>query len=414
MNPEIENRIKTVKMGKVPAGYKKVFGGISPKEWTHAKLGSLFADRNEVDCSDKELLSITAERGVIPRSEIAGKDNSSEDKSKYKCIHVGDIGYNTMRMWQGVSALSAYEGIVSPAYTILNPQKDAFAPYFAYLFKMRYLINLFYRNSQGLVDDTRSLKYEWFKNIEVCIPPIEEQRKIAKILETQDRLIALKEKLIDQKQQQKKCLMQQLLSGFDEKTIDDRRKTKEVFSIDGVNIRKNMWKETTLGSAADIKTGCLPSEILEQGEFPYVNAGCSYSGFTNSSNCPGNVVTTPSRGQGGIGEVFFQEKPFWLGPLSYKIMVKSDVISKLLYYILLMDKRKIIDNKKTGGVPAVNASDLATIKIFLPSLPEQQAIANVLSTADREIELLRKDLEQEKLKKKSLMQLLLTGLVRVK
>lgn len=68
-----------------------------------------------------------------------------------------------MRMWQGVSAYSDYEGIVSPAYTILKPVADIDAKYFSYLFKLPETVFLFYRFSQGLVDDTRNLKYENFK-----------------------------------------------------------------------------------------------------------------------------------------------------------------------------------------------------------------------------------------------------------
>lgn len=64
-----------------------------------------------------------------------------------------------MRMWQGISAYSDYEGIVSPAYTILKPSSSINAKYFAYLFKTPEIIFLFYRFSQGLVDDTRNLKY---------------------------------------------------------------------------------------------------------------------------------------------------------------------------------------------------------------------------------------------------------------
>ena len=63
---------------------------------------------------------------------------------------------------------------------------------------------------------------------------------------------------------------------------------------------------------------------------------------------------------------------------------------------------------------AVKPEDLLLYKVKFPSLKEQTAIAEILSTADKEIELLKKDIEQEKLKKKSLMQLLLTGIVRVK
>ena len=70
-----------------------------------------------------------------------------------------------MRMWQGVSAYSEYEGIVSPAYTILAPMEGVYSRYFAYLFKTQSMIFSFYRFSQGLVDDTRNLKYENFKKI---------------------------------------------------------------------------------------------------------------------------------------------------------------------------------------------------------------------------------------------------------
>lgn len=143
------------------------------------------------------------------------KDNSSEDKSKYLHICVGDIGYNTMRMWQGVSAYSNYDGIVSPAYTILKPKGGINAKYFAYLFKMPEVVFLFYRYSQGLVDDTRNLKYENFKKISVTYPEnIEEQNTIVSILETADKEIDLLRQDIEQEKQKKKALMQLLLTGI--------------------------------------------------------------------------------------------------------------------------------------------------------------------------------------------------------
>lgn len=133
--------------------------------WVATSLGNLFSERKETNCEKLQLLAITGTQGVIPRSELDLKDNSSEDKSKYLKIRIGDIGYNTMRMWQGVSAYSDYEGIVSPAYTILKPVADIDAKYFSYLFKLPETVFLFYRFSQGLVDDTRNLKYENFKKL---------------------------------------------------------------------------------------------------------------------------------------------------------------------------------------------------------------------------------------------------------
>ena len=134
------------------------------EKWTRKQLGELFENRVEINRSDLGLLAITSTRGILPRDCLDLKDNSSEDKSKYLRICPGDIGYNTMRMWQGVSAYSEYEGIVSPAYTILAPMEGVYSRYFAYLFKTQSVIFSFYRFSQGLVDDTRNLKYENFKH----------------------------------------------------------------------------------------------------------------------------------------------------------------------------------------------------------------------------------------------------------
>lgn len=193
---------------------KKRLPGFSG-EWKEERLGKLFLERKETNCEGLQMLAITGTQGIIPRKELDLKDNSSEDKSKYLRVCVGDIGYNTMRMWQGVSAYSNYEGIVSPAYTILKPCPSINAKYFAYLFKMPEIIFLFYRSSQGLVDDTRNLKYENFKKIKVFYPPdIEEQAAIAEVLSVADREIDLLQQNIKQEKQKKKALMQLLLTGI--------------------------------------------------------------------------------------------------------------------------------------------------------------------------------------------------------
>ena len=188
--------------------------------WKTDCLGKLFFERKETNCENIEMLAITGTQGIIPRKELDLKDNSSEDKSKYLRVCVGDIGYNTMRMWQGVSAYSNYEGIVSPAYTILKPSSSINAKYFAYLFKMSEIVFLFYRFSQGLVDDTRNLKYENFKKIKVCYPPdMKEQTAIAEVLSAADREIELLQQDIEQEKQKKKALMQLLLTGIVRVTV---------------------------------------------------------------------------------------------------------------------------------------------------------------------------------------------------
>jgi type I restriction enzyme S subunit len=192
----------------------KMRGSECSGKWITAKLGDLFTERVEQNRPDLDLLSITADRGIVRRDGLAKRDTSSEDKSKYLRIAPGDIGYNTMRMWQGVSAVSALEGIVSPAYTICTPTKGIDVRFAAHLFKFRHTIHLFHRYSQGLVDDTLNLKFPVFAAIEVFIPAdIEAQRRIAAILDTCDDELRLRRAQRAALDQQKRGLMQKLLTG---------------------------------------------------------------------------------------------------------------------------------------------------------------------------------------------------------
>jgi type I restriction enzyme S subunit len=118
-----------------------------------------------------------------------------------------------MRMWQGRSALSNLEGIVSPAYTILKPRKNADALFFSYLFKTPKMVNLFWRNSQGLVGDTLNCKYKDFSIVKTLLPLKDEQTAIAKILQASDKELDLLKAKTDKLKEQKKGMMQVLLTG---------------------------------------------------------------------------------------------------------------------------------------------------------------------------------------------------------
>lgn len=185
------------------------------EEWEEVKLGGIFNERNERNCEDLELLAVSLNKGVVKRNEIDIKDNSSSDKSKYKRVLPNDIVYNTMRMWQGASGVSKYEGIVSPAYTVIYlKEKNYDINFFGYLFKLPKIIFKFYRYSQGLTSDTWNLKYVNFSKITVKIPTNpKEQKKIAEILTLQDKEIELLKKKLNLLKEQKKGLMQNLLTG---------------------------------------------------------------------------------------------------------------------------------------------------------------------------------------------------------
>lgn len=182
-------------------------------EWRKVKLGKLFIERNEINKANLPLLSITADRGVIFQSESEKRDISNDDKSKYKHICPNDIGYNTMRMWQGRCALSSLEGIVSPAYTIITPNKDINPYYMEMLFKQPFTIYCFWTHSQGLVNDTLNCKFPDFSQIKVTIPNFEEQNAISQFFKGINHEIELCTQKLNSLLLQKKGLMQVLLTG---------------------------------------------------------------------------------------------------------------------------------------------------------------------------------------------------------
>ena len=159
--------------------------------WEQRKVGDCFTERVE-SMPDGELISVTINDGIKKFSELGRHDNSNDDKSKYKKVCVGDIAYNSMRMWQGASGYSPYEGIVSPAYTVLSPNSGINSKCLAYQFKLPEIIHTFQVNSQGITSDNWNLKYPALSQIEIFVSKDEqEQAKIAKFFENLDNLITL-------------------------------------------------------------------------------------------------------------------------------------------------------------------------------------------------------------------------------
>jgi type I restriction enzyme S subunit len=208
---EAKRRRKKALMQQLLTGKRRLAG--FNNKWKEFALGKLFNERVEPNNHHLPLLAITGNRGIIPAEEIDRRDSSSADKSRYKKIMPGDIGYNTMRMGQGVSAVSKLEGIVSPAYTVCIPKDDVDADFMGYLFKYPPIIHLFWRHSQGLVSDTLNLKFPHFAKVKVRIPSIVEQRSIVNVLSDSDREILIHEKKLSALEKQKRGLMQKLLTG---------------------------------------------------------------------------------------------------------------------------------------------------------------------------------------------------------
>ena len=218
LNARIENqRTLVVALKKYKRGLlsqliaqKKAFD--TSGEWKTVKLGHIFKERTERAKGNETLLAVTISNGVQRRDEIDLKDNSSDDKSNYKCVYIGDIAYNTMRMWQGASGVSPYNGIVSPAYTIVTPIRPDLhnMTFWAYYFKYSPLVQTFQKYSQGLTSDTWNLKFPQFSEIAVTMPPISEQDKIAECLSVFDEHCKCEDEKLQALLQVRTSLLQQL------------------------------------------------------------------------------------------------------------------------------------------------------------------------------------------------------------
>ena len=326
-----------------------------------------------------KLLSVTMNDGVMPRSEIERKDNSSEYKSNYKVVCKGDMVYNSMRMWQGANGVSNYDGIVSPAYTVLMPTEEIDNQYFAALFKTSNLINEFRKNSQGLTSDTWNLKYSQIRTIRLYIPSLQEQNKISSFISTLEEKIGKQRQLVDALKKYKRGLQ----NRFFFKRSHDVKPLRSVVHINP-------------------KTGSLPEVFI------YIDLECVESGVLNSKKLISRN-SAPSRAQRLLeeGDLLYQmvrpyqknnyyfQKAFeypTVASTGYAQIRCSEVDTQFIHEQLSSDyfAREAMLHSTGTGYPAINADDLAEIPVWVPPLDQQEKIGAVLSFLGAKIEVHQK------------------------
>nr|CAA6811666.1 MAG: Type I restriction-modification system, specificity subunit S (EC [uncultured Thiotrichaceae bacterium] len=376
-------------------------------------LGELFASSRKKGKAGLPLMSVTLHNGLIVRNTLDRRTETSLNPDEHLLVKEGFIAYNMMRVWQGALGRADFDGLVSPAYVVLQPTGLADSHYAGYLFKSSRMIYLFWAYSYGLTKDRLRLYYNDFARIRVKIPPLPEQKKISKILSTWDKAISVTEQLLANSQQQKTALMQQLLTG--------KRRSLDF---------EGKWKEVTVGATSKCFSGGTPSKGNEEyynGDIPWVTSGklndrfvrsvdkyISEEGLKKSSakvvenGCILVAMYGATAGKVAINEI----EGATINQAVLAMEPKSGYSNLFLFYLLEREMNKALKFAQ-GGQPNLNASIIKGLKIQMPSLSEQQKIAETLSTADREIETLQQKLTHLKQEKKALMQQLLTGKRRV-
>ena len=340
------------------------------------RIGDIYAERSERGAADMELLSVTMNDGVMQRSEIEGKDNSSEDKSSYKVVRKGDMVYNSMRMWQGANGVSPYDGIVSPAYTVLTAKLPICNDYFAALFKNYKLINEFRKNSQGMTSDTWNLKYPQIETIKVYLPVIEEQEKIASILVTLDKRIAAQAALVEQLKKYKRGALKAVF-------------TQQV----SFSAKPQKWDKYKMGDLISLQSGqdFAPAEYNDQEiGVPYMTgASCIVKGetvvsrWTQTPRCyayKGDTLLV-CKGSGSGAVVRLTQEKAHIARQFMSLRANEKMTSDFCYYLtgFLSDR---IKRNATGLIEGIDRGTVLNQTVFLPPLHEQKKIARFFSKLD--------------------------------
>lgn len=254
---------------------------------------------------------------------------------------------------------------------------------------------------------------------EVTLPPLPEQQKIAKILTTWDKAINTTERLIENSKQQKKALMQQLLTG-QKRLLDD---SGQRFSGD--------WEKKSIAEIANVITGSTPSTKNSDyygGEHLFVSpsdlGSNKYISQTAKTLTDSGIDKTRLIPKGSslftcigstIGKLGIAGKDLATNQQINSVIPKGNYSNEYVYYQLLLNAKKIQNSAAVQAVPIINKTNFESqLLYFPPTLQEQQKIAAVLTNADREIEVLEQQLNDLQQEKKALIQQLLTGKKRVK
>ena len=351
-------------------------------------IGDIYAERSQRGASDMELLSVTMNDGVMPRSEIEGKDNSSEDKSNYKVVLTGDMVYNSMRMWQGANGISPCNGIVSPAYTVLMPKIPISNGYFAAFFKSPNLINEFRKNSQGMTSDTWNLKYPQIETIKVCIPALSEQNRVADMLGTLERRIAKQAHLVDCLKKYKRGLISEILNQKIRITHEDEK-----------------WEEVSLSAVADgFEYGMNAAATIFDGVHKYIRItdmdDDSHTYIDSAPVSPAGVLEGKyrvrendilfARTGASVGKSYLYQASdgdMYFAGFLIRIHVIDGVDSGYVFLNTLTEEynRWVALESTRSGQPGINAEQYRRYRFKLPPLETQKQISAIAQKIDAQI-----------------------------
>lgn len=184
-----------------------------PRGWIRTNVGALFSHRVEPGKDNLPVMAVTMDRGLVARETLDRRVESELSPARHLRVRPGDLAYNTMRMWQGVSGVAQCDCMISPAYVVCSPTPLILPRFAAHFFKWGKMIDKLRHYSQGLTEDRLRLYFHHFARIPIAIPPIDEQVSIAATLDSMDAELLAVEEQAKALFGVKRALLQDLLTG---------------------------------------------------------------------------------------------------------------------------------------------------------------------------------------------------------
>ena len=365
-----------------------------PKHWKIKKLGEIgkvkmckriFKDQTNKDSNGIPFYKIGT-FGGIPDAFIS-KELYNEYKNKYPYPKKGDVLISAAGT---IGRLVVFDG--TPSYFqdsniiwIENDENIALNKYLYHLYS-----NVKWKTTEGGI--VSRLYNADVESLELPIPPLKEQEKIAEILLSCDKAIRLTTQIITQLKQRNQGLAQQLLTG--EKRVK--------------GFEKSVWKEVRLGEICKITTGKLDAnEMVPNGKYRFYTCAKDYF-YINKYAFDTEALLISGNGA-YVGYVHYYKGKFNAYQRTYVLDSFIENIRFIKHFLDKNLKKRISNEKMEGNTPYIILSTLSEMLIHLPSLTEQNAIAQILDTAHQELKLYEQKLQLLQAQKKTLMQKLLTG-----
>ena len=389
-------------MSEIKQGYKQTKVGIIPEDWEDIKIKDIVKVSQGLQIAIDDRFTTPAHNRVfyitIPFIEGKKEEYIENPKSSTLCkkddILVVRTGSGVGKIIRGV------EGAFHNNFFKVKPSDNINIDFFYYFLtspRVQFLMAKYAGNSA--IPD---LNHGDFYSLDFLIPPLKEQEKIAEILTTWDKAITKQTELLRAKELLKIALMQKLLSG-------------EV-RFDGFS---DKWEEVKIKDIFEITRGYvlavteMSQEQTAEYKYPVYSSQTKNNGLTGyyKDYLFENCITWTTDGA-NAGDVNLRKGKFYCTNVCGVLKSDKGYANQCIAEILNLVTKNYVSYV---GNPKLMNNTMGGIKIKIPkSLPEQQKIAEVLSLADDEINLLKNELEELKLQKKALMQKLLTGQVRVK